>query len=252
LNWGQAIVMLKRIWREEILCFITMLITIAIRVVYIQFFVEDVAVVNDYYQSTSAQVEQLRQFGLSEIYTGMLSVVMLFCGNSADVVMYTNVLLQILTVVFVYLAIRVFTNSSVASAFSMIVSLVLVFMGNLREGSGMYVFILVVAAVVCLMCLMAKLVSNSKTTKSNEFRESAPIYEGRRRYSVTPNTLGEMREITLDSIEEREQNAIQYIENPLPVPKRREHKEMDYALDIGDDSDYDLIDLEGLDYFDFE
>ncbi len=243
--------MLKRILREEILGFITLLITIAIRVVYIQFFVEDV-VVNNYYQSTSSQIEQLRQFGLSEVYTGMLSVVMLFCGNSADVVMYTNVLLQILTVVFVYLAIRVFTNSNVASAFSMMVSLVLIFAGNLREGSGMYVFILVVAAVVCLMCLMAKLVSNSKNTKSNEFRESAPIYEGRKRYSASHSELGEMREITLDSLEEREQNAIQYIENPLPVPKRREHKAMDYALDIGDDSDYDLIDLEGLDYYDFE
>lgn len=245
--------MLKRIWREEFLGFITMLITIAIRVVYIQLFVEDVVVVNDYYQSTGTQMEQLEQFGLSGIYTWMLSIVMFFFGNSADVVMYTNVLLQILTVVFVYITIRVFTNSSVASAFSMIVSLVLIVVGNLREGSSMFVFVLVVAAVICLLCLMVKLVSNSKNTKSNEFRESSPMYESRRRYVPAPQPeLGEMREITLDSITEREQNEIQFIENPLPVPKKREHKEMDYALDITDDMDYDLQDLTGLDYFDFE
>ncbi len=246
--------MLKRIWREEILGFITMLITIAIRVVYIQFFLSDVVVVNDYYQGTyNMEIYQLEQLGLGDIYKSMLSVVMLFCTNSTEVVIYTNVVLQILTVIFVYITIRVFSNSSFASLFALVVSVVLFFMGNLREGSGMYVFILVVAAVICLMCLMVKLVSNSKNSKRNEFRESSPIHEDRKKYSVaSQNPIGEMREITLDDIEEREQNAIQFIENPLPVPKRREHKEMDYALDISDDSDYDLHDLTGLDYFDFE
>lgn len=245
--------MLKRFWREEFLGIVTILITIAIRVGYIKLFIEDVVVVNDYYQNAGTQIEQLKQFGLSDVYTWMISIVMLFCGNSANVVMYTNVLLQILTVVFVYITIRVFTNSSVASAFSMIVSLVLVVTGNLREGSSMYVLVLVISAVICLMCLMIKLVSNSKNTKSNEFRESSPIYEGRRRYTPVPQPeLGEMREITLDTIEEREQEAIQLIENPLPVPKKREHKEMDYALEITDDTDYDLQDLTGRDYFDFE
>ncbi len=47
--------------------------------------------------------------------------------------------------------------------------------------------------------------------------------------------------------------TVQYIENPLPVPKRREHKEMDYAFEpTGKDDDYDVRDLTGKDYFDIE
>ena len=45
-----------------------------------------------------------------------------------------------------------------------------------------------------------------------------------------------------------------YIENPLPVPKRREHKEMGYLIDElpPDKEDFDLKDMNGMDFFDIE
>lgn len=59
-----------------------------------------------------------------------------------------------------------------------------------------------------------------------------------------------MKEITADAVEERQ---IRMIENPLPVPKRREHKEMDYMLtDIPENDDFDLKDMTGIDFFDIE
>ena len=59
-----------------------------------------------------------------------------------------------------------------------------------------------------------------------------------------------MKEITVDAVEIK---PVQMIENPLPVPKRREHKEMDFMLtDIPENDDFDLKDMTGMDFFDIE
>lgn len=56
-------------------------------------------------------------------------------------------------------------------------------------------------------------------------------------------------EIRYDDLED---NKVQYIENPLPVPRRREHKEMDYAFEPAGNDDYDLKDLTDKDFYDIE
>lgn len=58
-----------------------------------------------------------------------------------------------------------------------------------------------------------------------------------------------MKEIVIEDVREDEIKP-KFIENPLPVPKRREHKEMDYALYVDDDDDYDITDMSGKDFFD--
>ncbi len=58
-----------------------------------------------------------------------------------------------------------------------------------------------------------------------------------------------MKEIILDDTDEPKPN---YIENPLPVPKRRTHKEMDYAIETDETDDYDITDMTGKDFFDIE
>lgn len=61
-----------------------------------------------------------------------------------------------------------------------------------------------------------------------------------------------MREIKLEDIDIKKK--VNYIENPLPVPKRREHKEMNYAIEElpPDKTDYDIQDMTGMDFFDIE
>ena len=60
-----------------------------------------------------------------------------------------------------------------------------------------------------------------------------------------------MREIKFEDIDKKKVN---YIENPLPVPKRREHKEMGYLINElpSDMDDYDIKDMSGMDFFDVE
>lgn len=60
-----------------------------------------------------------------------------------------------------------------------------------------------------------------------------------------------MKEITLEDVK-REEQRTDFIENPLPVPKRREHREMDYALVVDENDDYDITDMSGKDFFDIE
>ena len=59
-----------------------------------------------------------------------------------------------------------------------------------------------------------------------------------------------MREIHYDDLEDKK---VQYIENPLPVPKRREHKWDGFALEPTDSNDdYDLKDMTNKDFYDIE
>ena len=60
-----------------------------------------------------------------------------------------------------------------------------------------------------------------------------------------------MKEITLEDVKKEEQTS-NFIENPLPVPKRRAHKEMDYAIAVDENDDYDITDMSGKDFFDIE
>jgi hypothetical protein len=43
---------------------------------------------------------------------------------------------------------------------------------------------------------------------------------------------------------------IKFLENPLPVPKTREHKTMDYAVEVAADDDFDIKDISDDDDFD--
>ena len=56
-----------------------------------------------------------------------------------------------------------------------------------------------------------------------------------------------MREIIVD-----EPKHTKYIENPLPVPKKRAHKELDYSILVSDTDDFDIKDLSEMDYYDIE
>jgi len=50
-----------------------------------------------------------------------------------------------------------------------------------------------------------------------------------------------------------EKDKVTYIENPLPVPERHEHKQMDYDVELtSENDDYDIKDMTGIDFFDLE
>lgn len=61
-----------------------------------------------------------------------------------------------------------------------------------------------------------------------------------------------MKEIRIDVVQNTSQK-VKFIENPLPVPKRKEHKQMDYAIELNpNNNDYDINDMTGIDFFDID
>ena len=71
--------------------------------------------------------------------------------------------------------------------------------------------------------------------------------------SITGESVKEkldMREILPEDIEVKK---TEFIENPLPLPKKKEHKKMDYAVELSlDNDDYDIVDMTGMDFYDIE
>ncbi len=57
-----------------------------------------------------------------------------------------------------------------------------------------------------------------------------------------------MKEITSDGAEK----DVKYIDNPLPVPKRRAHRQMEYSIEVSDNDDFDIKDMTGMDFYDVE
>ena len=62
-----------------------------------------------------------------------------------------------------------------------------------------------------------------------------------------PPPAAGMKEIRLEDVDS---SKVKYIDNPLPVPKRREHREMDYLISVSDDDDFDIKDMTGMDFYD--
>lgn len=70
---------------------------------------------------------------------------------------------------------------------------------------------------------------------------------------ITDELQGMSGAMTEMQSKNEEKRKIQYIENPLPVPKRKEHKQMDFGIDILDENeDFDITDMTGMDFFDIE
>ena len=79
-------------------------------------------------------------------------------------------------------------------------------------------------------------------------------YEDNNQVFTLDDILGVQAEEQSDenNEKEKEEKKVKLIPNPLPVPKRREHVAMDYAIDVPDDDDFDLQDMTGMDFFDYE
>ncbi len=57
-----------------------------------------------------------------------------------------------------------------------------------------------------------------------------------------------MKEITADE----EEKKVKYIDNPLPVPKRRAHRQMEYSIEVDENDDFDIKDMTGMDFYDIQ
>lgn len=268
--------MKRKGWITGLLLIILASIAVIVRIYYINNLMAEVSINEDIYNAARVSVgaDGLSSafadgFHMQSLYICNLYLVFMIFGNFTVAGVYLNILYQILTVLLVYIVAKGMTNRYVGFALGLIIAILPVYINSLSEVTiqNMEIFI---ASLICALVISVvrmvyrryaarKAASRQKSTQENLQGEILPKKPetASREGTVAVTDTGivpvldtSMKEILLDDLED---NKVQYIENPLPVPKRREHKEMDFAFEpTGSDSDYDIKDMTGRDFYDIE
>lgn len=190
------------------------------------------------------------------VYALFLSFFCMIFGNFAVAGVYLNVALQIITALVLFSAGTNFLNRYLGAVFGAVYSLLPIFVKQVsmvNETNIRVLFAIVLIWFVSVAVCMVRRLCGKKAVDNSLTEETAigAAENGQNGQTgviaVMPDSS--MKEIILDEIEEQKPR---FIENPLPVPKRRAHKEMDYAIETDAGDDYDITDMAGKDFFDIE
>ncbi len=252
-------IMKNKGWMSVLFLFILACIAVGVRIYYINHLMDEVSINEDIYNAakislgnnglTSAFADG---FHMQSLYIYTLYLFFLLFGNFTVAGVYLNILYQVFTVLLVYIIAKNVSNRYIGFTTGVIVSVIPVYIGNLSQVTmlNMEIFI---AAVLCavISCAVRIFYNRRKAGKKMEQGQGAipENIAAAAEPAACPVLDTSMKEIVLDDLEDKK---VQYIENPLPVPKRREHKEMDFAFEPTGNDDYDLKDMSGKDFFDIE
>jgi hypothetical protein len=173
--------------------------------------------------------------GLSDINSIYLAILYLasFIFNSyTGAGVYLNVFFQTVTIIIIFWDIYLVTKKYYAFRVSMLLAVFPTYIKRVSVlGTYNMYFMLGILLIVIVMVIVRKIfdimngrkIENSKCDEIKEIQmeEAALVYE-----------------------------KVKFLENPLPVPKTREHKTMDYAVEVADDDDFDIKDISDNDDFD--
>lgn len=189
-------------------------------------------------------------FGVRTLYACSLHAAFILLGNFAVSGVYLNMAYQVLTVLLVFAAVKNVSNRYIGLAAGLAVSVLPVYIRQMQRVTPLDLMIalgaLLFAVVTEIIRGIVMLFQSKKKVQNGLTDESAAVQGSGDR----PLADTSMKEILPGDLEEKK---INYIENPLPTPKRREHKEMDFTVTITDENDgYDLNDLSGKDFYDIQ
>lgn len=239
-------------------------ITIIVRIYYINYLMSEVNINEDIYNAARVSIGAngltsafAGGFQIQSLYICNLYLAFLIFGNFTVAGVYLNILYQLLTVLFVYILVRSVTNQYLGFAGSLILTILPIYIDTLSEVTIQNMLICIVVLISAIAISIIQWIYHKHTAKEKtsdqivEEKTDAKANDGESFDTSTNPVLDtSLKEIRYDDLED---NKVQYIENPLPVPKRREHKEMDYAFEPTDsDDDYDMKDLTGKDFYDIE
>lgn len=255
-------------------------IAVGVRVFYINNTMAEVNINEDIYNAakvSSGNGSLLSVFdngvNMQSIYICSLNIAFMIFGNFTVSGVYLNVLYQVITVLLVYIIVRNLSDRYIGLAAGFIAAIFPAYVQMLSEVAvfNMKIFI---AAVICAVAVFVGRFYNifynkyknkhkKKDVKTVQGPETVPgMTAVLPEPEMAPVRDTSLKEIVLDELEDKKEEMeeekaadkkINYIENPLPVPKRREHKEMDFAFEpSGSEDDYDLKDMTGKEFYDIE
>lgn len=255
--------MKKRSWLTGLFLIILLSITIIVRIYYVNYLMAEVNINEDIYNAAKVSIGAggltsafADGFQMQSLYICTLYLAFLIFGNFTVAGVYLNILYQLLTVLLVYIAISRVANRYVGFAGSLLLAIFPIYINSLSKVTMQNMLICIAAVAGIIAILTFQWIYRRHTAKKKipapVVTDTAVIKEadsGEPDVNVNPVRDTSMKEIRYDDLED---NKVQFIENPLPMPKRREHKEMDYAFEPADSDDYDIKDLAGKDFYDIE
>ncbi len=194
-------------------------------------------------------------FSARAVYILCLSFACMVFGNFAVAGVYLNVGIQMIAVIMLFIAGKNFFNRYLGIALGMAFALfpaIIKQISMVDESNIRILFVVVFIGLVSVVFhiirrLHGKKKANEISVKENTVEMTENEQKKQIEIAVVPDSS--MKEIILDDVEEQKPK---FIENPLPVPKRKAHREMDYAIETDDNDDYDVTDMTGKDFFDIE
>lgn len=255
--------MKKRSWLTGLLLVILLSITIIVRIYYVNYLMSEVNINEDIYNAAKVSVGTnglpsafADGFQMQSLYICTLYLAFLIFGNFTVAGVYLNILYQFLTIFLVFLVIKSVSNRYVGFAGGLILAILPVYINTLSKVTMQNMLICIVAlagaAVSCVFRWGGRRHTAERSAPQPIVSDAGVLKtDNHETLEVNGNPIQDtsLKEIRYDDLED---NKVQYIENPLPVPRRREHKEMDYAFEPAGSDDYDLKDLTGKDFYDIE
>ena len=263
-------IMKKRSWLTGLFLTILASIAIIVRVYYVNRLMAEVNISEDIYNAAKVSIGAsgltsafAGGFRIQSLYICNLYLAFLIFGNFTVSGVYLNILYQVLTVLWVYIAIKNVTNRYIAFAGSLILAILPIYISTLSEVTMQNMIFCIAVLIGTIIISVIRWMYHRYVMKKNAANKMFPNKTDLKEKVEDNSDLKDEPEISTNFLmdtslkeiryEELVENRIQYIENPLPVPKRREHKEMDYAFEpTGKDDDYDIKDLAGKDFYDIE
>lgn len=226
-------------------------------------------------------------FSDTAVYTFLLACICVIFGNFTISSVYLNILLQVLSVVLLYCAINKIINKYVACILSIIFSVIPPFMSLIFLIDVLNLWILIGLLTLFLVSEIFYIFKNNKeideeNVHDNELKETAQFSDVvQAQNNDSANNVQDNAVIKVSDIVSDDNNVIsnnmesvkdvvpagmkeiksedlvskkhKMIENPLPLPKKKIHKKMDYAInDKSENDDFDLKDISENDDFDLK
>lgn len=256
--------MKKYSWLSGLFLLILSGIAISVRIYYINNVMAEININEEIYLAAKVSVGNIgfstifsNGFQIKSLYISNLYLMFLIFGNFTVAGVYLNILYQVATVILVYFMVKIVTNKYISFAIGLIAAVLPGYIHHLSKinvvDMEIFLFALILNVIVFLIYFIYSKFHAKKLSpvmaEANKTEDKQTSITGT---EVDTGVLMDrsMREIHYDDLEDKK---VQYIENPLPVPKRREHKEMDFALEPTDSNDdYDLKDMTNKDFYDIE
>ena len=239
-------------WIDLLIVIFLIVISILIRSYYMST-VDMLYVSGEYLSASWAQNSNvpLLSFDIGNIYSWILTQIMLLFGKKAVFAMYFNILLQTLDILLVYGAIRFVFGRLISSTVTILLSAIPYFYISITEVSPynlLNTFLLLgIYVILSFFYIFIKLIKHILSSGKDSDTETEDIAEIPIELPIQSANLN--HEIPA----EEKKKSDSFIEPPLPMPKKHVKKEMSYAFDPNFDMmHFDHEDMTGKDFFDLE